>query len=53
MAEANVVELKARAYDVLGQIEQLQSILRNINVQVAKLSQEQAPKEEPKEETPA
>lgn len=36
----NVIELKAKAYDTLAEIEFLQARLRELNAQIAKLSQE-------------
>lgn len=53
MAEATIVELKARAYDVIGQIEQMQNILKNINSQIASKMQEEVAKKDKKEDIPA
>lgn len=36
-----IVELKAKAYDVLAQIEYLQRVLAEVNVQIQKQTQEE------------
>lgn len=40
----SLLELKALAYDLIGQIQFLQQKLNNVNVEISKLSQQQVEK---------
>lgn len=42
----SLVELKAKAYDILGQIQFLQMELEKVNQAIANFKEEEAPKEE-------
>jgi len=42
----SLIELKARAYDIVSQIEYLQIQLRDTNAEIAKLAREEAEKQQ-------